>query len=216
MSIISSSHSVIAFESGKTKPLDGQRLAKVTYKVDKKTGVKPDSKAVSIPMIKWSDLTANHVTALQGEFLAVVHKAQDSIVRAKVESGASSINDADISLDAVVQYLLEESGRMTGEVIRGWFSDTLKEPLMLAFASKLGIAEDAAPTAEQEDKLAKVIKGYEDSFAKLASGAATFNDAQKQNMLKALELVEEDDSFVVRFTERLSKVKSDDDLLLAL
>lgn len=216
MSIISSSHSVIAFESGKTKPLDGQRLAKVTYKVDKKTGVKPDSKAVSIPMIKWSDLTANHVTALQGEFLAVVHKAQDSIVRAKVESGASSINDADISLDAVVQYLLEESGRMTGEVIRGWFSDTLKEPLMLAFASKLGIAEDAAPTAEQEDKLAKVIKGYEDSFAKLASGAATFNDAQKQNMLKALELVEEDDSFVVRFTERLSKVKSDDDLLMAL
>ena len=216
MSLISNTHSVIAFESGKTKPLDGQRLAKVTYKVDKKTGVKPDSKAVSIPMIKWSDLTANHVTALQGEFLAVVHKAQDSIVRAKVESGASSINDADISLDAVVQYLLEESGRMTGEVIRGWFSDTLKEPLMLAFASKLGIAEDAAPTAEQEDKLAKVIKGYEDSFARLASGAATFNDAQKQNMLKALELVEEDDSFVVRFTERLSKVKSDDDLLMAL
>ena len=216
MSLISNTHSVIAFESGKTKPLDGQRLAKVTYKVDKKTGVKPDSKAVSIPMIKWGDLTANHVTALQGEFLAVVHKAQDSIVRAKVESGASSINDADISLDAVVQYLLEESGRMTGEVIRGWFSDTLKEPLMLAFASKLGIAEDAAPTAEQEDKLAKVIKGYEDSFAKLASGAATFNDAQKQNMLKALELVEEDDSFVVRFTERLSKVKSDDDLLMAL
>lgn len=216
MSLISNTHSVIAFESGKTKPLDGQRLAKVTYKVDKKTGIKPDSKAVSIPMIKWGDLTANHVTALQGEFLAVVHKAQDSIVRAKVESGATSINDADISLDAVVQYLLEESGRMTGEVIRGWFSDTLKEPLMLAFASKLGIAEDAAPTAEQEDKLAKVIKGYEDSFAKLASGAATFNDAQKANMLKALELVEEDDSFVVRFTERLSKVKSDDDLLMAL
>src|SRR5512139_3592768 len=210
MSIISSIHTVTSYTSGKTKPLDGQRLAKVTYKIDKATGIKPDSKAVSIPVIGWNEIEP-HLNALKGEFISVVHKVQDSIVRSKVEAGAASISDDTISMSAVVAYLLEESGRLTGDVIRGWYADTLKEPLMLAFASKLGIPEDAAPTAEQEEKLAKIIKGYEDSFAKLASGAATFNDMQKQNMLKALEFAEYDDSLATRFTERLSKQNKSDD-----
>lgn len=216
MSLISNTHSVIAFESGKTKPLDGQRLAKVTYKVDKKTGIKPDSKAVSIPMLTWEHLEPQHIQALKGEFMASLHKIQDAIVRNKVESGASSIHEDDIGLDAIIRYTLEESGRITGDVIRGWFQDSIREPLMLAFASKLGIAEDATPTKEQEDKLSKILKGYEDSFAKLASGAASFNEAQKTNMLKALEFAEDDDALASRFTERLSKVKSDDELLMAL
>src|SRR5512139_3522165 len=214
MSIISNIHTVTSYTSGKTKPLDGQRLAKVTYKVDKATGIKPDSKAVSIPVIGWGDIEP-HLNALKGEFIAVVHKVQDGIVRGKVEAGAVSINGEDISMSAVVAYLLEDSGRLTGDIIRGWFFDTLREPLILAFASKLGIAEDAAPTADQEVKLEKIIKGYEDSFAKLASGAATFSELQKTSMIKALQFAEEDDSIAAKFTARLSASKNEDDLLMA-
>jgi hypothetical protein len=215
MSIISTSHTVTSYQSGKTKPLEGQRLAKVTYKTDKVTGVKPDSKAVSIPLITWTEITP-YIKALQGEFVDVVHKAQDALVRRKVEAGAASIHEDDISMSAVVSYLVEESGRMTGEVIREWYKESLSDSLMIAFASKLGIPEDSAGTTEQQAKLEKILKGYEDSFAKLASGKASFNDMQRTNMLKALELIEDGDALKDKFVVRLSKVSNDDDLLMAL
>lgn len=214
MSTLSNTHTVQSYVVGKTKPLDGQRLSKVTYKVDKVTGIKPESKCVSIPVLAWSDVEPK-LDALKGAILGMVMKEQDSIVRGLVEAGKDSIQQDSISMDAVVTYMLESSGRLTGEVIREWFGDSIKDSLLLAFASKLGIAEDQAPTAEQESKLNKILKGYEDSFAKLASGAASFNDIQRENMLKALQFADEDDLLASKFTERLSK-KSDDDLLMAL
>jgi hypothetical protein len=214
MSNISSLHSVVSYTSGKTKPLEGQRLAKVTYKVDKATGIKPESKAVSIPVLEWANVEP-HINALKGEFLGMIHSVQDKIVRNKIESGAKSISDDDIIMSAVVSYLQSESGRLTGDDIRAWFTESLKEPLMLAFASKLGIPEDSAPSADQETKLNAILKGYEDSFAKLASGAASFNDAQSTNMIKAMEFMDSEDYLRIRFTERLTK-KNDSELLMSL
>ncbi len=215
MSTISSIHTVTGYTSGKTKPLDGQRLSKITYKVDKVTGIKPESKAVSVPITNWEQIEP-FLNALKPAIIDLVHGVQDKIVRNKVESGADSIHSDDLAMSAVLSYLTEESGRITGEVIRGWFQDSLRDPLMLAFASKLGIPEDASPTAEQSSKLEKILKGYEDSFAKMASNSAVFNSMQKTNLLKALEFAEENDSLAVRFTERLSKKSNDDDLLMAL
>lgn len=218
MSNISSIHSVVAYKSGVTKPLEGQRLAKVTYKVDSKTGVKPESKAVSIPVVTWNEVEP-FLASLKGEFVALVHTAQDKMIRALIESGQTSINEEDIAMSSVISHLMDTTGRLTGEAIRAWFDESLKEPLMLAFAPKLGIVETVAPTPEQEAKLAKVLKGYEDSFAKLASGAASFNQMQKNNMIKALELVETDYESIPlkdKFVTRLSKVVDDDTMLLAL
>lgn len=216
MSILSNTHAVTPYVAGKTKPADSsQRLAKMTYKTDKETGIKPESKCVSIPVIKW-DAIQPHLTALQGEIVAMVHKAQDSLIRGMVESGKDSITDEAISLSVVVAYMLEDGGRLTGDTIREWFKESLNDSLMIAFASKLGIPEDVAPTPEQEDKLSKILRGYEDSFAKLASGAASFNELQKTNMLKAMELSgldSESDSLAARFIERLNK-KSDDSAML--
>lgn len=215
MSTVSNVHTVTGYISGKTHPLDGQRLAKITYRVDKTTGIKPESKAVSVPITSWNEIEP-FLNALKPAIIDLVHDVQDKIVRAKVESGATYVHSDDLAMSAVLSYLTEESGRITGEVIRGWFQDSLRDPLMLAFASKLGIPEDAAPTAEQSNKLEKILKGYEDSFAKMASGAASFNSVQKTNLLKALQLAEENDSLAVRFTERLNKKSNDDDLLMAL
>jgi hypothetical protein len=218
MSILSNSHDVVAYDPKQTKAFTGQRLAKVTYKTDKDTGIKPDSKAVSIPVIKWEQISGN-IDAMKDSILDIVLKAQDAIVRNKVESGSSFVTDDDISLSNVITYLNTESsgGRLTGDTIRAWFKETINDGLLLAFASKLGIAEDAAPTNEQSEKLTKILRGYEDSFAKLASGAASFNETQKSQLIKAINLNAdfESDTLSVRFIERLSK-KSDDDLLMAL
>jgi len=215
MSNISNTHSVQAYVIGKSKPLEGQRLAKVTYKTDKETGIKPESKCVSIPVLGWSEVEP-HLSALKGEFLAVVHKAQDAIIRNAVESGKSEIVQEDISIQAVIAHLLTESGRLSGDTIREWFKDSLRDPLLVAFASKLGIPDDAAPTAAQEEKLSKILRGYEDSFAKLASPNAAFNQLQRDNMLKALEFVDSDDALASRFVERLNKKDDSDDLLMSL
>lgn len=223
MSVISNTHAVTPYVptgSNKTAPLSGQRLAKVTYKVNKETGIKPDSKCVSIPVISWDEVQP-YVNTLSGVILAAVHSAQDKIVRELVEAGKTEIEGDSIKLEAVIEAMIaESSGRITGEVIRGWFKESLQEPLMLAFASKLGIPENATPTATQEKKLEQVLKGYEDSFSKLASGAATFTQLQKDNMLKALDLLgtnEAENPLVERFVTRLSKeAKSDEELLMSL
>ena len=219
MSQIAQSHDVIAYNPKTTKALSGQRLAKVTYKVDKATGVKPDSKAVSIPVVAWS-YVESVIPSIRDSIMELVLKAQDAIVRNKVESGSVHITDDDISMSSVVEYLNAESsgGRLTGETIRAWFADSIHDSLMLAFASKLGIPEDSAPTAEQSDKLSKILKGYEDSFAKLASGAASFTEWQKDQMIKAINISIDDvdsDFLAGKFIARLSK-KSDDDLLMML
>lgn len=223
MSVISSTHAVqdyVSVGSNKTAPLSGQRLAKVTYKVNDETGIKPDSKCVSIPVIGWEEVQP-YVSVLSGVILAAVHNAQDKIVRELVEAGKTEIEGDSIKLEAVIEAMIaKSSGRITGEVIRGWFKESLQEPLMLAFASKLGIADNASPTAAQEKKLEQVLKSYEDSFSKLASGAATFTQLQKDNMLKALDLIADDsndDPLVDRFIARLSKeAKSEEELLMSL
>jgi len=215
MSNLFNTHAVVPYVSGKTKALEGQRLSKITYKVDKETGIKPDSKAVSLPVISWPQVEP-HIQALSGEFLAVVHGAQDKLVRKLVEEGAKEIREEQCNLAATIQFMLEETKRIDGDTIRAWFSDSLKEPLLITFASKLGIPEDAAPSKEQEEKLAKILKGYEDSFAKLASGAAQFNEMQRTNMLKALDMLEaDDDALASKFRTRLTKV-NEDELLMNL
>lgn len=215
MSNLFNSHAVIPYISNKTKALEGQRLSKITYKVDKATGFKPDSKAVSIPVLGWDEIEPK-LNALKGEIVAMVQKHQDALIRGLIEAGEIEIKNDSITLDAVLAYMLESStGRLTGEDIRNWFTEALRDNLLLAFASKLGISDEVVPSAEQEIKLSKILKGYEDSFAKLASGAASFNEMQKVNMLKALEFAEESDALAIRFTERLTK-KSDEDLLMTL
>lgn len=220
MSTLFNIHAVqpyVSVGSNKTAPLSGQRLSKITYKVNKETGIKPDSKCVSIPVIGWNEVQP-YISTLSAVIVDMVHQAQDKIVRELVEAGKTEVSDNDIRLEAVIDSMIAESnGRITGEVIRAWFSDALKEPLLIAFASKLGIPEDKSPTAEQEKKLQQVLKGYEDSFSKLASGAATFTQLQRDNMLKALDLVDSDDAMKERFISRLNKEpKKEEDLLMSL
>lgn len=217
MSTLFNVHTITSYVAGKTKALEGQRLSKVTYKTDKETGLKPESRSVSIPAIVWSDVES-YVPTIKDHILGLVLKAQDGIVRSLVESGKDSITSESISVSAIIAAMLEESsgGRLTGETIREWFQESIKDNLLIAFASKLGIPDDTAPTAEQSGKLEKILKGYEDSFAKLASGAASFNDVQKSNLIKAIQLSgAEDDALASKFITRLSKV-SDDDALMNL
>ena len=62
MSNISDTHNIAGYISGTTKPFAGQRLATVTYKIDKKTGIKPASVCASIPAVAASDINV-HIAA---------------------------------------------------------------------------------------------------------------------------------------------------------
>lgn len=221
MSTLFNIHSVVPYisvGSSRTKASAGQRLSTVTYKVDKATGTKPESKAVSIPALVWSDVS-EHITALQSAIMNLVQKEQDSIVRNLVEAGTKEVSDSDISMVAILESFAQSatSGRLTGDAIREWFTESLRDGLLLAFASKLGIPEDSAGTSEQQNKLSKILKGYEDSFAKLASGAASFTPVQKDQLIKALSFAPTDDFLSGRFIERLSSSKvKESDLLESL
>ena len=63
MSNVSNVHDVVVYDAKATKPYQGQRLAKVLYKTPKDGSVKPENKAVSIPVIAMISSIAIHFTA---------------------------------------------------------------------------------------------------------------------------------------------------------
>ena len=201
MSVISKSHSVTPYVKKQSKPLTGQRLALVTYKGVKAIGKIPRS--VSVPRISIDDVL-EYLDALKPHILGLVESAQNGLIRELVEAGKDAIQDEAISLEKILESM-QSGGRLTGDDIKVWFDEAIAPDLTLAFAAKLGIEEGEEPTPAQEKKLTQAVNGYRETFAKLAAGAATFSDTQKEQMLRVLEFADEGDALAARFKARLNK-----------
>jgi hypothetical protein len=205
MSIVSNTHTVTAYVKKVSKPLSGQRLALVTYKGIKAAGKVP--RCVSVPRIS-IDAVLEHLDALKPHILGLVESAQNGLIRELVEAGKDTIQDEDISLEKILESM-QSGGRLTGDDIKVWFDEAIALDLTIAFAAKLGIEEGEEPTPTQEKKLTQAVNGYRETFAKLAAGAATFSDTQKDQMLRALEFADDGDLLAARFKARLSKKVED-------
>lgn len=203
MSQISTTHSIVAFDSKTSKAFDGQRLSKVWYKGKKAEEKKPV--CVSIPRVLSIMVDTEVLEQLKPQVIAMIEGAQDKIVRERYETGATSIADSDISIQACIAWLQEEAvgGRLTKEYIVQWFSESLEEPLLVAIADKLGVGD--TPSELEAKKLEQAVNVFRDSFAQLAGGATRFAPEKARKMLKVLELVQ-DDTLAAKFQVRLEKM----------
>lgn len=205
MSIVSTIHDVTTY-TPKSVPMMGQRLAKVTWKTDKVSGVKKESKCVSIPLVSDDDISQNLSTLLPAikDFIA---SQQDAIIRNLVDSGKETIRDEDISMVAIANYAESEStgGRLTKELINAWFDSTLSDSLTVAFADKLGISD--TPSDSDLVRISAAISIYRDKFSSLAGGKTSFIPEIAEKLEKALEFAPENDELAGKFAVRLSKMK---------
>lgn len=215
MSTVSNAHDLVSYVAGTTKAFTGQRLSKHTFKTDKETGVKPESKAVSLPVAMLSPVD---LEALKTHIQAWFHTCQDGIVKAKVVAGAQVVTDEEISVQAVIAYLVEESTseRLTKEMLGEWFDDNCADTLTVAFANKLGVSD--TPTVAETERIAKIVADYKGKITALAGGKTFYPAKVRDNLLKAFEIVgAEADTLGAKLVAKVSKmVETDDAEMLGL
>lgn len=205
MSNVSSVHNIKEYVIGVTKPFTGQRLAKVTYKVDKSTGIKPESVCVSVPPISQDDVM-NSFEQFIPHLLGMIERTQDNMIRVIHESKCSVVQDDDISIARVLEFLNEESsgGRITKKDAIEWFNNTLEDPLTLALSAKLGVSEE--PSKEESDKVTKLVEEFKNNISALTAGNVKYNPDVCTVLAKALSFAPVEDQMRVRFEKRLDNM----------
>lgn len=214
MSIIDqANHSVVKYDPKTSKAFTGQRLAKVTYKTitDKDNplfNVKRESKCVSIPLVKSSEIQENLVI-LTPHLIEYLHSVQDKMIREKIDLGASSISNDDISIASMVEWLdaNNESGRLTKETVAKWFDENVGDMLAVVLAEKLGVS--ATPSDAESKQIMAVVGTFKDKVSSLAGGKTSYEPKMCDSLIKCLELAPAGDALASRFMVRLNKMKED-------
>lgn len=205
MSNISNTHNIKEYVIGVTKPFTGQRLSKITYKVDKATGIKPESVCVSVPVISNDDVM-NKFEEFMPHVIALCERTQDLIIRGIHESKSVNVSDDDITVGKILEFLNEESsgGRLTKKDASDWFIAVIEDPLTLALASKLGVSE--VPTKEQSDKITRLVEDFKNNISALTAGNVKYDPPVCDVLRKALAFAPVEDSMRVRFEKRLDNM----------
>lgn len=217
MSNMSEFHNTVVYDPKTTKAFAGQRLSKHSWKTDKETGVKPESKAVSIPTLR-AEVTAS--AALQSHIIGYLESVQDAMIKELIVAGTTQIHDEQINVEAMVEWLEAESSgtRLTKQDATKWFEDTIEDTLALVLATKLGVSE--VPTENESKQIFAIVGEFKNKITSLAGGKTSYTPQVAERLIKALDLVEDkEDAILSRFLKRLEKMKestAEIDLLNAL
>lgn len=203
MSNLTSVHDIVTYTKA-SKPFDGQRLATLTYKTDKKTGIKKESKCASVPRI--TDITSTDVMALKPYLVEWLELKQDAIIRERNDTGLKHVATEDISISSICEYLDSESkgSRFTKEYLIEWYIESLEENLLVLIMERLGFDANTM-TPAQEAQVLKLGQNYRESFAALAGGATMYGEEKCKQLLRALEFASEGPT-TSRLVERLTKM----------
>ena len=208
MSNISNRHQVVPFTAGESKPLSGQRLAKVGYKTSKKTPAKFKSICVSVPQIDPTEVQEK-ISRLLPHIGTMLENAQDGIIRSLYESqegNLSSVADHEISIDSCIAFMDAEAAgdRLKKEHIESWFDAEISENLFILVAEKLGFTE---PNADQTGVIQKHVKTYRDVISMLAGGKTRLEEKQIKGCRVALSLGNTDGGIGQKLMNRLDQME---------
>lgn len=204
MSNISNQHTVIPFVAGETKPLTGQRLAKIGYKKTKDQPNPPKSIAVSLPTLTDSDITANihKIVPLVRE---ACENVQDKIIRSLYESreyALERVADNEIGFDQIAAFVTAEQsgGRLTKEYLESWFESNLRDNLTVVIADKLGFEE---LNEVQLEVVGKHLAGYKGLIASLGGNKTMLSVAQINGLRRTFEVTAVDDDVTNKLLAKL-------------
>lgn len=202
MSNVSNIHNIVPYVIGVTKPFSGQRLATVTYKTDKVTGIKPESVCVSVPPVSEQDIRT-HMEEFIPHVKALIERSQDAIIRNLHESKKENVSDSELSVESVLEFLNEEAsgGRVTKKDAQEWFDAVIADPLAVALANRLGVSEE--PTQEQSAKIEKMLADFKSNVASLTAGNVKHSPDVCAVLKKAIAFAPQDDVLANKFNARL-------------
>ena len=217
MSIVSNIHTLVPFVSGESKPLTGQRLAKVGFKKTKDNPNPLPSVCASVPMIQQEEVMGN-IQALLPHIGTMLEGTQDQIIRALYEASQGQrkeVRDEEISVQACIAFLSAEAAgsRISAESIKAWFENGEAKNISAAIicqALKYGEQEDWTP--EQEATILKHVGVYCEVFQMLAGknlSRSSFSDKQWYRLNQILELVQSEnpeDAFGKKLADKMAVI----------
>ena len=222
MSVISNVHTLYPFVSGESKPLTGQRLAKIGFKTTKAMEAKGlkalPSVCASVPFLTQEEIMGS-VTALLPFIGTMLEGVQDQIIRGLYEGkkGAlENVRDEDISVSQCIAFLESEAtgSRLSSESIKAWFNGSVASvfsQVIIMDALKYG-TEPAALTEEQSQTVQKHVGIYAEVMAMLAGKGLTrssFSDKQWARLAQILDLTLEEspeDTFAQKLKDKMSVI----------
>ena len=196
MSNIDTRHNVLPFESGKSKPLNGQRMAKIGYKTTKKQVAKYKNHFVSVPPLNMDEIKSR-ADDLAVFLIPVLESAQDGIIKSLFESSGgtlTSVSDEEISISSCIAYL---HAQMADEkmLLGSWFDSDIAEAMTPIVCAKLGF--DGELTTDQELKIISVLDQYRELVQRLANTKDVIEPGQRKLIRRMIELSECEDSFAL-------------------
>lgn len=215
MSQVSNRHNVLPFISGESKPLNGQRLAKVGYKQTKKMQeageVAPESICVSLPKIPNAEIET-HWQGLIPHVRTLLETAQDGIIRSLYEGKKcdraifSSVSDEELNVSACIAFLESEAsgGRLSKEYLESWFDKNLNDNLFVVIAEKLGFND---PTDAQTEVVMKHLAGYKALIAGMSGKNLSLQQSQITGIRRALEVCSVDDETSEKLIKKLDEME---------
>lgn len=222
MSNVSSRHDVVPFVAGETKPLSGQRLAKIGYKGRGEKTAKFASVAVSVPYLERDDIE-NNLRALLPYIGNMLENTQDAIIRSRYEANGGkldTIHDADIDVRSCIAYLASEAegDRLTKATLESWFDSAVAETVFVMIAEKLGFTA-TDPTPAQSIRIGQSVSAYRAIISSLAGGKTTLEEKQIVSLRKVLDAIDTDeiamklDARLTAMEKKIAEVKAFGDLL---
>jgi|SRR6267378_245414 len=214
--IDTNTNTVVAYVSGKTQALSGQRLASFNWKIGtnekdpKNYGVKRASKAVSVPRVESEEITGN-LEVLMPHIRSFIEGIQDKIMRDMLEESPDTLHvgNKEIGIVACLEYLEDSGGdskgRLTKESVGIWFDASIADRLMLALADKMGPSSDSTAGVKQIEAL---VGEFRNKIAGLAGGKTQYPVKLAESLKKVVGLVPEssEDVLATRFIARLDKM----------
>lgn len=202
MSIISNRSSVVKYTSGETQALSGQQLIIAHYKTDKTTGIKPDSKAVSLPLVT-NEAILESISGLYPAIQKLVYDAKVEMFKDALEENPNmvDIEQTKLDLSAVITYLNEtvKSERISKDSISAWFDNTASSYLSVPIATKLGITAETPETSEKYLQLNETLESYKVTFAKFAGVNVSLSNDAIQAVKKALSFITSENDNVKQY-----------------
>lgn len=216
MSIVSNIHSLVPFISGESKPMSGQRLAKVGFKKTKENPNPLQSVCASVPFLQREEVLGQ-IESLLPHIGTWLEGVQDQIIRALYEGSGGQrkeVRSEEISVAQCVAFLSAEStgSRLSTEAISQWFKSNLEESLIVLIAGKLGFAqgeEEIELTEGQMETCQKHAKVYGELLAGLAGKnlrRSNWTEKQWKGMETALALAEDGDMMARKLAGKMAEI----------
>lgn len=191
------------------------RLARIIFKKDRKTGIEKESKGLWITEITNNMLQVISSDERGSEYLrGCIASVQDSLIRNLIEKGKLVIGADEIDYQKILAAMAvaneASSERFSKESIAAWFGAHMLEPLQVAISEKMvGISES---------KLKQLTDNYLVSFQVLAGRNPSMNDNIKAGLIRAMEFLPEDheSATAMEIARRLAEVQEATEMLAAL